>query len=186
MSDSDYEPEGEDQDDEDQDDDQNEAELGDSVEGSENPIVFITAEALPLERRRLDDDPELAPDAAIIGTFLRDHLISRSIADPEWSPEADMGLLSEPRHLSYAAHEIEGQTIRAELSAVIPASAIPREPWQPEPEEGSPPALFPLGVVVRIPADRTGAELPIECFMHFQAILQGASEPVADRILRRL
>jgi hypothetical protein len=97
-----------------------------------------------------------------------------------------MGLLDEPRQLRYQATEVEGGTIRSELSAVIPAADIPREPWQPEPEDDAPPLIFPLGIVVRIAEDRTGAELELECFVHFQAILAGSGEPVADRILRRL
>jgi hypothetical protein len=149
-------------------------------------VVLITDQPLHLSRKRLADDPELAPDAAIVGTYLGDALLTRAVADPDWGPESDMGLLAEPRQLHYQATEIEGGTIRAELSAIIPAADMPREPWQPEPEDDAPPLIFPLGVVVRIAADRTGAELEVECFVHFQAILSGAGEPVADRILKNL
>jgi hypothetical protein len=152
----------------------------------DQPVMYVTAEPLQLVRRRLEDDPELAPDAAIVGTYLNDHLIARSVAEPDWEPESDMSLLDAPRLLHYAAEELEGGTIRAQLSAIIPPADLPREPWEPEPDEESPAGLFPLGVVVRIPEDRSGAELPVECFLHFQAILQGSGEPVADRILKRL
>jgi hypothetical protein len=151
-----------------------------------NPVVLVTDQPLPLTRRRLDDDPELAPGAAIVGTYLGESLLTRAVAEPDWSPDSDMGLLDEPRQLRYQATEVEGGTIRSELSAVIPAADIPREPWQPEPEDDAPPLIFPLGIVVRIAEDRTGAELELECFVHFQAILAGSGEPVADRILRRL
>jgi hypothetical protein len=151
-----------------------------------NTVVLITDQSLQLTRRRLEDDPELAPGAAIVGTYLGDALITRAVADPEWEPESDMGLLDLPRQIHYQANEIEGGTIRAELSAIIPASETPREPWQPEPEDDAPPQIFPLGIVVRLAADRTGAELELECFVHFQAILSGGGEPVADRILRSL
>jgi hypothetical protein len=151
-----------------------------------NQVVLVTDQPLQLTRKRLDDDPELAPGAAIVGTHLGDSLITRAVAEADWEPESDRGLLDLPRHLHYQAIEIGGGTIRAELGAVIPASDIPREPWQPEPEDDSPPLIFPLGIVVRIAADRTGADLELECFVHFQAILSGSGEPVADRILRHL
>ena len=151
-----------------------------------NPVVLVTDQPLPLIRRRLEDDPELAPGAAIVGTYLGDALLTRAVAEPDWEPDSDLGLLSEPRQLHYQATEIDGGTIRAELSAVIPAADIPREPWQAEPEDDAPPLIFPLGIVVRIAADRTGAELEVECFIHFQAILSGSGEPVADRILKSL
>lgn len=151
-----------------------------------NPIILLTDEPLQLIRRRLDDDPELAPDAAIVGTYLQDRLITRAVAEPDWTPETDLGLLGTPRQLHYQATEVDGATIRAELGALIPASDIPREPWQPEPEDDAPPLLFPLGIVVRLAADRSGAALEVECFIHFQAILAGSAEPVADRILRNL
>ena len=149
-------------------------------------VVLVTDQHLPLTRRRLDDDPDLAPDAAIVGTYIGDALITRATAEADWQPEADMGLLDPPRQLHYHAAEIDGGTIRAELGAVIPAADMPREPWQPEPGDDTPPLIFPLGIVVRIAADRTGAALDLECFVHFQAILAGSAEPVADRILRRL
>lgn len=151
-----------------------------------NSVVLVTDQPLQLTRKRLDDDPELAPGAAIVGTYLGEALLTRAVADPDWDSESDMGLLSQPRQLHYQATEIDGGTIRAELSAVIPAADIPREPWQPEPEDDAPPLIFPLGIVVRIAADRTGAELQVECFVHFQAILSGGGEPVADRILKNL
>ena len=151
-----------------------------------NPVVLVTDQPLPLTRRRLEDDPELAPSAAIVGTYLGDALLTRAVAEPDWEPDSDLGLLSEPRQLHYQATEIDGGTIRAELSAVLPAADIPPEPWQAEPEDDAPPLIFPLGIVVRIAADRTGAELEVECFIHFQAILSGSGEPVADRILKSL
>lgn len=149
-------------------------------------VILVTDQPLQLSRRRLDDDPDLAPDAAIVGTHLGDSLITRAVANPDWNLESDLGLLNQPRQLHYQAMEIAGGTIRAELSAVIPATDIPREPWESEPEPDSPPLIFPLGIVVRIAADRTGAALELECFIHFQAILSGSAEPVADRILRSL
>jgi hypothetical protein len=149
-------------------------------------VVLVTDQPLQLTRKRLADDPELAPDASIVGTYLGDALLTRAVANPEWDAESDMGLLSEPRQLHYQATEVEGGTIRAELSAVVPAADMPREPWQPEPEDDAPPLIFPLGIVVRLAEDRTGAELEVECFVHFQAILSGAGEPVADRILKNL
>ncbi len=151
-----------------------------------NPVVLVTDQPLQLTRRRLDDDPELAPGAAIVGTYLGESLITRAVAEPDWDPDSDLGLLELPRRVHYQATEIDGGTIRAELAAVIPAADMPREPWQGEPEPDSPPLIFPLGIVVRISADRTGAELELECFIHFQAILSGSGEPVADRILRSL
>ncbi|MDQ2891281.1 MAG: hypothetical protein M3R65_12125 [Gemmatimonadota bacterium] len=151
-----------------------------------SPVVLVTDQPLMLARRRMEDDPELAPGSAIVGTYLGDALLTRSIAEPDWEPESDQGLLDTPRRLHYKATEIDGGTIRAELGALIDASDAPREPWQPEPEADAAPLILPLGVVVRIAADRTGAALELECFVHFQAILSGSAEPVADRILRRL
>jgi hypothetical protein len=149
-------------------------------------VVLVTDQPLQLTRKRMDDDPELAPGAAIVGTYLGNSLLTRAVADQEWEPESDLSLLDPPRQLHYQATEIEGGTIRAELSAIIPASDLPREPWEPEPDSDASPFVFPLGVVVRIAQDRTGAALEVECFIHFQAILSGTAEPVADRILRSL
>jgi hypothetical protein len=149
-------------------------------------VVLVTDQPLQLSRHRLDDDPELAPGAAIVGTYLAGSLITRAIAEPDWESDSDLELLAVPRQLHYQATEIDGGTIRAEIGALIPATDIPREPWEPEPEPDAPPLIFPLGIVVRIAADRTGAELELECFVHFQAILSGSAEPVADRILRSL
>jgi hypothetical protein len=149
-------------------------------------VILLTDAPLHLVRRRLEDDPELAPGASIVGTYLDDRLMTRAVADPDWAPEADAGLFDVPRQLHYQATETDGATIRAELGALIPAADIPREPWQPEPEDDAPPLLFPLGIVVRLAADRTGAALEVECFIHFQAILAGSAEPVADRVLRNL
>lgn len=151
-----------------------------------NPVILVTEKPLQLTRRRLDDDPELAPGAAIVGTYLGESLITRAVAEPDWQPESDLGLLDSSRQLHYQATEIDGGTIRAELGAVIPAADIPHEPWQLAPDDDTPPLIFPLGIVVRISADRTGAQLELECFIHFQAILSGSGEPVADRILRSL
>ena len=151
-----------------------------------NPVILVTDQPLPITRRRLEDDEDLAPGAAIVGTYLGDALITRAVAEADWAPESDLGLLDKPRQIHYQASEIDGGTIRAELGAIIDAADIPREPWQAEPEADAPPLIFPLGIVVRIGADRTGAALELECFVHFQAILSGSAEPVADRILRRL
>ena len=151
-----------------------------------NPVTLVTEQPLQLSRSRLEDDLELAPDASIVGTYLGAALITRAAAEPDWEPASDMGLLDSPRRLHYNATEIEGGTIRAELGALVPAEDLPREPWQPEPDTDAPPAIFPLGIVVRIAGDRTGAELDVECLIHFQSILAGNGEPVADRILRRL
>ncbi len=149
-------------------------------------VVLVTDQPLQLSRRRLEDDHELAPGAAIVGTYLGESLITRAVAEADWDTESDLGLLSPPRQLHYQAMEIDGGTIRAELSAIIPAADIPREPWQAEPDDDAPPLIFPLGIVVRIAADRTGAQLELECFIHFQAILAGSGEPVAERILRHM
>ena len=151
-----------------------------------NSVILVTDEPLALPRVRLDDDPELAPGVAIIGTYLGEALITRAVAEQDWEPETDLGLLVTPRRLHYQAAEIDGGTIRAELGAVIPAADMPHEPWQPEPDADAPSLIFPLGIVVRLQADRTGAALDVECFIHFQAILSGGAEPVADRILRTL
>ncbi len=139
-----------------------------------------------LERRRLPDDEELAPDAAIVGTYIGDNLVARCAGPPDWSPEADMGLFEAPRQVQYSGVEGEDGTIRAELGALIPAADMPREPWEAEPEEDIPPLLFPLGVIVRIPADRTGEDLVTECAKHLLAVLTGGGEPVVDRLLKHL
>lgn len=150
------------------------------------PIVMAVDTELSLERRRLPDDPDLAPDAAIVGTYLGDNLVARCAGPADWTPESDMGLFDEPRRVQYSGVEDEDGTIRAELGALIPAAAMPREPWEAEPDEDTPPLLFPLGVVVRIPADRTGEDIVTECARHLLAVLTGGGEPVVDRILKRL
>ena len=90
-----------------------------------NSVILVTDEPLALTRVRLDDDPELAPGAAIVGTYLVDALITRAVADADWETASDLGLLDVPRQLHYQATEIEGATIRAELGAVIPAVDLP-------------------------------------------------------------
>jgi len=149
-------------------------------------LDLTTATPVNLERRRLEDDEELAPNAAIIGAYLDGRLIARSVAPPEWGPEDDRGLFDVPRHLVYRGKEAEGGTLYAELAALIPAADLPREPWQGEPEEGAPPALLMLGVVVRLPQDRKQEDFMRECLDHFAAIVGGGAEPVADRVLKSL
>lgn len=150
------------------------------------PIMLSLDADFQLERRRLPDDPELAPEAAIVGTYINDRLVARCAGPEDWSPESDMDLLDVPRRVLYSGAEAEDGSIRAELSALIPAADMPREPWEAEPDEETPPLLFPLGVVVRIAADRTEEDLVTECAKHLLAVLTGDSEPVVDRILKRL
>ena len=145
-------------------------------------VMLVTATPLPLERRRLDDDPELA-QGAIVGTFLGGRLIARSVQDAEWTPEAEGDVFTTPRQLVYLGREVEGGTIRAELCALIPAADIPHEPWQGPPEND---ALVLLGIVVRLPADRTRDDFAEECLDHFETIVGAGAEPVADRVLRSL
>lgn len=148
------------------------------------PVILATREPLPLERRRLPDDVELASGAAVVGTYLFDQLIARSVADETWSPDSDGALLADPRQLLYVATPRPDGTLYATLQAVIPASAIPREPWQPEPEQG---AALLLGVVVRLAGERRfPGSTADEAMDHFAAILGGAAEPVVDRLLRGL
>jgi hypothetical protein len=149
-------------------------------------VNLTTAIPLLLERRRLPDDPELAPNAAVIGTYLDGRLIARSVAPPEWEPEADHGLFETPRHLHYRGRNAEGGTLYAEIGALIPAADLPREPWQAEPESSVPPALLLLGVVVRLPGDRVQDDLTRECLDHFATIVGSGAEPVADRVLKSL
>ncbi len=150
------------------------------------PIVMAVDAEFPLERRRLPDDPELAPDSSVIGTYIGDSLVARCAGPADWGPESDMGLFDAPRQVQYSGVEGEDGTIRAELGALIPAADMPREPWEAEPDEDVPPLLFPLGVIIRIPADRTGTDLVNECAKHLLAVLTGGGEPVVDRILKRL
>lgn len=155
----------------------------DSEEGTpDQPVMLVTASALPLERRRLEDDPELAA-GAIVGTYLGGRLIARSVQDVEWTPEAEGDVFTVPRQLVYLGREVEGGTIRAELCALIPAADIPREPWQPTSEHD---ALVLLGIVVRLPGDRTREDFALECLDHFETIVGAGAEPVADRVLRSL
>jgi hypothetical protein len=46
--------------------------------------------------------------------------------------------------------------------------------------------VLPLGIVVRLPADRTEEDFTTECVKHLLAAIVGDSEPVVDRILKRL
>jgi hypothetical protein len=149
-------------------------------------LDLATALPIPIERRRLPDDPDLAPDQAVVGAFLEGRLIARSVAPPDWTPEDDRGLFDVPRQLHYRGKDAEGGTLYAELGALIPAADLPREPWQPEPDETAPPALVLLGVVVRLAQDRRQEDLAHECLDHFAAIVGGGAEPVADRVLKSL
>lgn len=152
------------------------------AEGVDQPVMLVTASPLPLERRRLEDDPELAA-GAIVGTYLGGRLIARSVQDAEWTSEAEGDVFTVPRQLVYLGREVEGGTIRAELCALIPAADIPHEPWQPASEHD---ALVLLGIVVRLQADRTRDDFAAECLDHFETIVGAGAEPVADRVLRSL
>jgi len=146
--------------------------------------AFRSITPVPIERRRLEDEPDLAPDAAIVGAFLDGRLIARVAADADWTPEDDHGLLDVPRVISYTAREVEGGTIRAELCAVIPAQDLPREPWQPEPEEDTPEGLMLLGIVLRLSHERSKGEFTEECLDHFMMIMKMGAESVVDRLLK--
>ena len=137
-----------------------------------------------IERRRLEDEPDLAPDAVIVGAFLEGRLIARIAAETDWTPEEDQGLLDVPRQIEYTARELEGGTIRAELCAVIPAQDIPREPWQAEPDEDAPEGLVLLGIVLRLSHERSEAEFAAECLDHFMMIMKSGAESVVDRLLK--
>ena len=165
-----------------QDDAADDDEQGDATEATDHPVMLVTATALPLERRRLEDDPELAA-GAIVGTYLGGRLIARSVQDSEWTAEAEGDVFTVSRQLVYLGREVEGGTIRAELCALIPAADIPHEPWQPASEHD---ALVLLGIVVRLPADRTRDDFAEECLDHFETIVGDGAEPVADRVLRSL
>jgi hypothetical protein len=149
-------------------------------------VTLLTASPMQIERRRLEDDPETLPDAAIVGAYIDGRLIARCAAPPEWEADDEVQLFSTPRQIMYVGRETDDKTIRAELMALIPPADIPREPWQPEPDDDAPPAAVLLGVVVRLPGDRTLPDLPNECLSHFMAVLGGGGEPVVDRILRNL
>lgn len=157
--------------------------MGDS---NKEKVSLLTGTPFQIERRRLEDEPELQPDMAIVGSFVNGKMIARSVAALEWEPEDEGELFSEPRQIMYQAEETEDGTIRAQLMAIIPASDIPREPWQPEPDEDAPAAVMPLGIVVRLPADRKEIDIQTECVAHFASVLGGKAEPVVDRILRSL
>jgi hypothetical protein len=143
-----------------------------------------TSAPVQIERRRMDDDEDLAPDAAIIGAFVEERLVARSMTGGDWTPEHDQGLFDVPRVIQYIASETEGGGIRAELCAVIPAADIPREPWQPEPEGDTPDGVVLLGVVVRLAHERTQGTFQAECLDHFMKIMNLGAEPVVDRLLR--
>lgn len=146
--------------------------------------TFRNDSLVRIERRRLEDDEDLAPDAAIVGAFIEDRLIARSIAEADWTTEQDHALFHTPRQIQYTATEGEDRVIRAELFAVIPTADLPREPWQPEPEVDTPEGLILLGIVVRLANERTQADLPSECVDHFMRIMNLGAEPVVDRLLR--
>lgn len=145
-------------------------------------ILLETAESFPLERRRLPDDPELAGEGmAVVGSFLGERLIARSVAPGDWTPDADGGLLKAPRQLVYVGEVRPDGTLYAQLGAVVPPEAIPREPWQPEPEGAG---LLLLGVVVRLAQDRRADRAPAEeAVDHFATILGRGGVPVVDKLL---
>ncbi len=149
-------------------------------------ITLLAADPFVIERKRLEDEPELQPDMAIVGSFVNGKMIARSVATENWTPESEGSLFQEPRQIMYRAEELEDKTIRARLYVLIPASELPREPWQPEPDEDTPAAIALLGVVVRLPADRKEEGFESECVSHFSNILGGQAEPVIDRILKSL
>ena len=145
--------------------------------------VIRTPEPVLIERRRLEDDDELAPGAAIVGAFLEGRLIARSIAESDWAVEDDRGLFNVPRVIEYVPAESKDGSIRAELYAVIPAAEVPREPWEAEPEMD---AGLLLGVVVRLANERSQDNFANECLDHFLAIINQGAEPVVDRLLRSI
>lgn len=156
------------------------------MEENKDSINLVMAAPVLIERRRLPDEPELQPGMAIVGSFVDGKLIARSVAPEEWTPELEGGLFSTPRQIMYQGTETEDRTVRAQLMAIIPAADLPREPWQPEPEEDAAASVVMLGVVVRLPGDRQETELQHECLSHFMNVMGGNAEPVVDRILKSL
>jgi hypothetical protein len=168
------------------DDDENERdEPGEwSTEGiPEEAVVLRTNSPVPIEQRRLDDDEELAPGMAIVGTFLGDNLIARSSQPPEWEAAVAAPLFDGGVPLVYAGVANPEKGIEASLFAEIELSRLPREPWQPEPD-GT--ALYLLGKLVRVKADYGGASPEEECLDHFRAVLERGGMSVVDRLLRDL
>jgi len=153
------------------------------------PILAIrTTASFPIERRRLPDDPELAPDLAIVGAFLDGRMIARAGLPMEWDSALDAALFHAPRPIEYHARDSKaGQAIHAQLYAVIPADAIPpEEPWMPRADADAEPVLLELGVVVRLAGDRGDRSFQDECVDHLNAILSGNAKPAADRALEIL
>lgn len=157
----------------------------DDDDGKES-LSLLLGNPVLIERRRLEDEPELQPDMAIVGSFVNGKMIARSIAPPEWEPEVEGDLFTKPRQIMYRGEELEDSTIRAQLYALIPPAELPREPWQPEPDANAPSAIALLGVVVRLPADRKEETFEEECVSHFASVIGGNAEPVVDRILKSL
>jgi len=167
------------------DEDENEEGPGEwSEEGiPENAVVLRTNDRLPIEQRRLDDDEELAPGMAIVGTFLGDNLIARSSQPKEWEAEVAGRLFVDGVPLVYAGVSDPQKGIEASLFAEIDLAKLPREPWQPVPD-GT--ALYLLGKVVRVKDDLQGREPEMECLDHFRSVLERGGVAVVDRLLRDL
>jgi len=150
-------------------------------------IIIRTHIEYWIQRSRLDDDPEMAPGLAVIGAYVNGKLIARAGLPPEWDAAEDNALFRDPRAIQYMAVEPEpNQALRAELFAIVPVSAIPSdEPWvdtDDDEDDGS--ALITLGVVLRLPEDRSSdRSFEEECVHHLHAILGGNAKPAVDRAL---
>lgn len=155
----------------------------DESDESTPEIMLRTEQMFSLEQRRMEDDEELAPGAAIAGTYLNGKLIARSVADPEWTPEMTAPLFEGGVPIVYVATVDPAKGIDATLYASIPPSRLPREPWEAEPPD-EPEAVLLLGKVVRLAVDLTSPDDPVaECVDHLSAIIGGGAVSVVDKLL---
>jgi hypothetical protein len=138
-------------------------------------IHLATDREIEIEQRLLPEDPELAPDAAIIGTYLAGRLIGKVAVPPDSFSTDELGFSS--AQLEYLGTELEDKSIKAQICARVEAE---REAWQETAEHEH----VMLGTVVRLAKDRRHlTDLQQECVEHFAAILQGQAVPLVDKML---
>lgn len=148
------------------------------------PNALFRTSRMKVGRRVLPPDDELAPGRALVGAYLDDVLIARSLCDEDFDPEEDAEFFQEPVEIVYLGFVDPDGTIKAFLNAERP---VPPEAWRGgDHGEEEWDGVF-LGIVDRLPGDVVcGSHIFVEAGHHFASILAGKAVPRIDRILAHL
>jgi len=171
--------------------------------------VAVTTQPFPLVLQEIEHE-DVLDDAICVGTFVDGRMVARCVVPDRESLDILRRIIGDAAPLLYAARE-KDRGLDGRLCALVPfgrvraeleARETEDEPWKaslPDPDAWkgdsfSEPAIsehelvpIPLGVIVRIPADRKHPDnLELETLSVLHSLLQKGASEVVDRLLSNL